>query len=285
MLKRKRNDVVHHLLSRSICSRKQSSYSRNRSRHHFSSLTPLLFYDTNQLPNEEAVNLSALETSSPITELVVAGHIIFALAAGGACAAFSRISNKRLCYLNIKSDETIRSIFWNKANNSIITVSVYKKDEFRQLRCRSTAFEHIESQQPELGFPIFVSESLKYPGFIEFDDSNSKVLTYSAVQSQYKVWDLLNYDLMYCITDPNITEIKMSPGIMLLIYRGRYSDVPLKMLEINHGTLLYDISCPVVPRKPVEFVEQSNGKDTVSSLLLSSPLFSSPLFLLFLYCY
>jgi len=30
------------------------------------------------------------------------------------------------------------------------------------------------------GFPLFESESLRYPGFVEFDDVNSKVLTYSA---------------------------------------------------------------------------------------------------------
>jgi hypothetical protein len=30
------------------------------------------------------------------------------------------------------------------------------------------------------GFPLFESESLRYPGFVEFDDVNGKVLTYSA---------------------------------------------------------------------------------------------------------
>ena len=32
----------------------------------------------------------------------------------------------------------------------------------------------------DAGFSLFESESLKWPGFVEFDDVNGKVLTYSA---------------------------------------------------------------------------------------------------------
>jgi len=242
------------------------------------------------------VKLDALDTASPVTELIAAGHLIFALTQAGACAAYCRSSNKRICYLNVKSDETIRSIFLNKQNDSIITVSVYKKDQYRQLRCRSTQLELIRRQQPELGIPVFVSECLKYPGFIEFDDSNSKVLTYSAVQTQYKLWDLVDYSLMFGITDPGVTEIKMSPGIMLLIYKQESYNVPLKMLAISDGRLLHDISCPVVPRKPVEFVEQSNGKilmkqlgenltiyDVKTKAMMTVDNFSAPSAFIFLY--
>lgn len=32
----------------------------------------------------------------------------------------------------------------------------------------------------DAGFPLFESESLKWPGFVEFDDVNGKIVTYSA---------------------------------------------------------------------------------------------------------
>ncbi len=38
--------------------------------------------------------------------------------------------------------------------------------------------------QPDVGFPLFESESFRWPGFVEFDDVNGKVLTYSA-QDRY----------------------------------------------------------------------------------------------------
>lgn len=39
---------------------------------------------------------------------------------------------------------------------------------------------YIQRGKPDEGFPLFESESLKWPGFVEFDDVNGKVLTYSA---------------------------------------------------------------------------------------------------------
>ena len=40
---------------------------------------------------------------------------------------------------------------------------------------------YIRRGQPEEGVELFTKECLKWPGFIEFDDVNCKVLTYSAV--------------------------------------------------------------------------------------------------------
>jgi hypothetical protein len=93
-------------------------------------------------------------------------------------------------------------------------VSVYGSENFSALRCRTTRIEYacgsicfintiaffllchlpkdfpsnysryIRRGQPDAGFPLFESESLKWPGFVEFDDVNGKVLTYSA-QDRY----------------------------------------------------------------------------------------------------
>ncbi|KAL6526908.1 hypothetical protein OROGR_015998 [Orobanche gracilis] len=44
-----------------------------------------------------------------------------------------------------------------------------------------------------------------------FDDVNGKVLTYSAQDCVYKVFDLKNYTMLYSISDKNVQEIKISP--------------------------------------------------------------------------
>lgn len=49
--------------------------------------------------------------------------------------------NKRICFLNVSPDEVIRSLFYNKNNDSLITVSVYASDNFSSLKCRSTRIE------------------------------------------------------------------------------------------------------------------------------------------------
>lgn len=43
---------------------------------------------------------------------------------------------------------------------------------------------YIQRGKPDEGFPLFESESLRWPGFVEFDDVNEKVLTFSA-QDRY----------------------------------------------------------------------------------------------------
>lgn len=44
----------------------------------------------------------------------------------------------------------------------------------------SNLFRYIRRGKPDAGFALFESESLKWPGFVEFDDVNGKVLTFSA---------------------------------------------------------------------------------------------------------
>lgn len=117
--------------------------------------------------------------------------------------------------MNLNSDEVIRSMFYNKSNQSLITVSVTRSDNFSLLRCRSTPLSFVQSSffslsvfhcenffnlcirgcsnrvyrryirkgQPNLGFELFERESLSYPGFVEFDDVNKTILTFCSATS------------------------------------------------------------------------------------------------------
>nr|GME13458.1 UDP-N-acetylglucosamine--N-acetylmuramyl-pyrophosphoryl-undecaprenol N-acetylglucosamine transferase like [Ipomoea batatas] len=173
-------------------------------------LDPMEEYDTHDPKEHCAITLPFLKKRSRIIEIVAAHDIVFALARSGVCAAFSRETNKRICFLNVSPDEVIRSLFYNKNNDSLITVSVYAADNFSSLKCRTTRIEYIKRGQPDAGFALFESESLKWPGFVEFDDVNGKVLTYSAQDSIYKVFDLKNYTMLYSISDKDVQEIKIS---------------------------------------------------------------------------
>ncbi|CAD5169913.1 uncharacterized protein LOC135673080 [Musa acuminata AAA Group] len=206
------------------------------------------------------LKLQFLKKRSKIIEIVAAKDVIFALAQSGLCAAFSRTTNKRICFLNISPDEVIRSLFYNKNNDSLITVSVYASDHFSSLKCRTTPIEYIRRNQLDAGYPLFESESLKWPGFVEFDDVNGKVLTYSAQDGTYKVFDLKNYSFLYSICDKDIQEIKISPGIMLLIYQRTQSHVPLKILSIEDGKVLKSFNHLLHRNKKVDFIEQFNEK-------------------------
>lgn len=236
------------------------SFSMSNAQERFRNIRLQEEYDTYD-PQEHCSPVhTILKKRTRIIEIVAARDIVFALAQSGVCAAFSRETNKRICFLNVSPDEVIRSLFYNKNNDSLITVSVYASDNFSSLKCRTTRIEYIRRGKPDAGFALFESESLKWPGFVEFDDVNGKVLTYSAQDSVYKVFDLKNYTMLYSISDKHVQEIKISPGIMLLIFARASGHVPLKILSIEDGTVLKAFNHLLHRNKKVDFIEQFNEK-------------------------
>jgi hypothetical protein len=133
-------------------------------------------FDTHDPKAHHFLKLPFLKKRSRIVEIVAARDTVFALTHSGICAAFSRgwtlactpwllwvdlgserpsrgrgflmvylgvvtDTNKRICFLNISADEVIRSLFYNKNNDSLITVSVYASDNFSSLKCRTAPIE------------------------------------------------------------------------------------------------------------------------------------------------
>ncbi|XP_062092273.1 uncharacterized protein LOC133798098 isoform X2 [Humulus lupulus] len=251
---------VKKLQRREISSKRDRAFTMSDAQERFRNIRLQEEYDTHDPKGHCSMVLPFLRKRSKIIEIVAARDIVFALAQSGVCAAFSRETNQRICFLNVSPDEVIRSLFYNKNNDSLITVSVYASDNFSSLKCRSTRIEYIRRGKPDAGFALFESESLKWPGFVEFDDVNGKVLTYSAQDSIYKVFDLKNYTMLYSISDKNVQEIKISPGIMLLILTKASGHVPLKILSIEDGTVLKSFNHLLHRNKKVDFIEQFNEK-------------------------
>lgn len=251
---------VKKLMRREISSKRDRAFSMSNAQERFRNMHLMEEYDTHDPKGHCSLVLPFLMKRTKVIEIVAARDIVFALAHSGVCAAFSRETNQRICFLNVSPDEVIRSLFYNKNNDSLITVSVYASDNFSSLKCRSTRIEYIRRGQPDAGFALFESESLKWPGFVEFDDVNGKVLTYSAQDSIYKVFDLKNYTMLYSISDEAVQEIKISPGIMLLIFTRASSHVPLKILSIEDGTVLKSFNHLLHRNKKVDFIEQFNEK-------------------------
>ncbi|KAF9611364.1 hypothetical protein IFM89_031376, partial [Coptis chinensis] len=98
-------------------------------------------FDTYDLNAHLFMRLQFLKKGSKIIEIVAAKDVIFTLAQSSFCAAFICTTNKRICFLNISPDEVIRSLLYNKNNESLITVSVYASDHFSSLKCRTTPIE------------------------------------------------------------------------------------------------------------------------------------------------
>ncbi|QDZ22289.1 hypothetical protein HOP50_07g48270 [Chloropicon primus] len=256
------SNSLHKILQREFSNRGNLGFVKRSSSERFKRMQVQQMFNTYDPRENERWKLNFLKKCSKVVEIVGAKGMIFALAHSGVCAAFCRETNKRLCYLNIQDDEVVRSLFYNKNNETLITVSVYATDNFSSLKCRSTPLEFIRRGEPqEGGMPLFEDESLQWPGFVEFDDVNGKVLTYNAQKHVYKVFDLKNYNLLYMINDGTVSEIKVSPGILLLIHDYENKDhVPLKILSVEDGKVLKEFMHPLMPNRMVDFVEQFDEK-------------------------
>ena len=103
--------------------------------------------------------------------------MIIAINSKGICTAYKRQDLTFLCLinktLNQRHLEKIKSIFYNKYNDSLIVV----RDA--TLNIRSIPIKYIETKQPHLGQSILNSERMKDPGFFEFDSPNKCILTYN----------------------------------------------------------------------------------------------------------
>ena len=251
----------HKLLRRELSQQGNLQFKRNSAKEKFRHLALCHQFDPYQ--DVPSFPLAFLRRRSRITEIVAAEGVIFALAHSGVCAAYERRTNKLICYLNSGEDEVVRSLFYNKNNHSIITVSVYAHENYSSLKCRSTPIAAILARDfQDKGIPLFQTESLRWPGFVEFDDVNGKVLTFNAQAKIYKVFDLKNYQELYQITDKNVQEIKISPGIMLLIFNSVADgkEVPLQIRSIDDGKVLRTFSHEITPSLKIDFIEQFNEK-------------------------
>eukprot|EP00475_Leptophrys_vorax_P027977 TRINITY_DN4012_c0_g1_i1.p1 TRINITY_DN4012_c0_g1~~TRINITY_DN4012_c0_g1_i1.p1 ORF type:complete len:470 (+),score=112.87 TRINITY_DN4012_c0_g1_i1:215-1624(+) len=199
-----------------------------------------------------------------IVEIVGADDVVFCLTQSGICLTFERETMNFLCKINSDAEEVIRSLFLNRKNDSLIIVSVHREDNFSSLKCKSIGLKDIREKHPEKGKVIFASESLKWPGFVEFDDVNGKVLTFSAETRQYKVWSLKEYNELFTLDHEEIEEIKISCGVMLLIFNKlknkSYQYLPLKIVDIETGQELKMFKHLLKRNRKIDFIEQFNEK-------------------------
>ena len=170
--------------------------------------------------------------------------------------------------------EVVRSLF-TIAPPNLSSPPAFQEDGYRPT-LRETRIEDLKHSTPSHGEALFESESLRWPGFVEFDDVNGKVLTFSSDVSVYKVWSLaVPNRVLYSFSDlpmPNlapthfpvpegISEIKISPGIMLIVCnRHEETSIPLRLLSIESGETLRVVKQPIRRGKKVDIIEQFNEK-------------------------
>ena len=103
------------------------------------------------------------------------------------------------CYLLFSVCTIYASTILNDFEHNVAVRIKYSNLQFLHL-ISMYSFRYIRRNQLDAGFPLFETESLKWPGFVEFDDVNGKVLTYSAQDG----YTFLNIDCIMMCTSQHL---------------------------------------------------------------------------------
>lgn len=100
-------------------------------------------------------------------------------------------------YLNRDEEEEIQSLFYNKANDAFIICGSYNNQilKVRYVTLRCIEFGIFK------GVDIIKSETIKFPGWLEYDDQEMKVLTYDHLSglnlySLYLLFGFIKYSIL-----------------------------------------------------------------------------------------
>lgn len=148
-------------------------------------------------PAAQGHDLLHCSQRAAVIDITLAGGVVCALTKSGCCIAYDERTMKQLCYLNVVPNELIRSMYYNKEQNAVITVSVHKVDSFRSLRCRSIPVCSLFNKTPHKSTVMFANEPLAYPSFVEFDTYNDLVVTYASSSGAYKFWHMHDYSQLF----------------------------------------------------------------------------------------
>lgn len=119
-----------------------------------------------------------------ISEIIPTNCFLFVITNRGSCLVLDKITCKEMFNLTGPNEKT-RTLFYNKANQSVILITLRDEDTDGRLICRSYPMEGFE-KGVIVSTPIFKDEDLRTPGFIEFDDANQVILTRSASRGSFK---------------------------------------------------------------------------------------------------
>ncbi|OII72267.1 uncharacterized protein cubi_01600 [Cryptosporidium ubiquitum] len=195
-----------------------------------------------------------LSKTSKIIEVVFSKEILFVLNDSGLGTAYNRHNNNMLCILNRSPSETIRSLFYNKMNNtiviafhhdpSVLNCTIFNIDDVMLKRNISSSIGK-DFQQIKVG----------NPGFIEFDDGNGRIVVADPQNDYFTFWDMSNYNKLYQIKGQNFLEMRISDGTVVFFRQPSYSTIEAHLCNISNGEYLEKTIVKLRSSLDIQFLE------------------------------
>lgn len=162
------------------------------------------------------------------------------------------------------SEENLaKSIAINRATGTLFIVFLTRQNLVNELKCCKIDFKQLknylnneEMKEQDLNFTdIFPSENLTSPAFIEFDETNQKIITRNSLGT-YKIWTMDNIRQVFELSDRRIEEIRTGSGILLTISSTHVEEkLLLSVYDINNGKLIVNYNIGLFPNLQLEILE------------------------------
>lgn len=203
-----------------------------------------------------------------IKDLICVTHEYIVTISEGGCAMYFHLDDdKNYGFINRNRIEFISNIFWNLINDTLcINYCLFDDSSSRtrlwkdrnRLYSRVLPLRYLKEKQMHRWFPVFDSENLRHPGFLEFDSVNQVILTFSAPFNRYRLWKMESYEVMMTFDKKwMLKELRLSPGALLLIDERCLNTtyIQLHTFSFKNETFSKKLRCPVKANHSIDFIE------------------------------
>lgn len=136
-------------------------------------------------PSRPKLLLDCALSRSAVKEIATVKALVFVVTRSGVCTVFNQDTLDTVAQLNLRRDESIRSLFYNQCDDSMLISATYRGDGYRSLVIRSTKVSDIEVGQHASCRYLFEAEYLGPESFVEFSEDAQVILTFNGASRYF----------------------------------------------------------------------------------------------------
>ncbi|EZG43544.1 hypothetical protein GNI_167760 [Gregarina niphandrodes] len=192
-----------------------------------------------------------------VTDIVCTNKIVAVVTDLGMADFWDRITGCHLGSLADHNTEVVRSASYNRTNDTVF-VLWHPRHCDKGLRIRifnaSDLARGVLQPCANVGKEL-QSLVIKYPGFVEFEEANLRIVTSTTDDFKYKFWDMLSYNELFSESNAAYQEIRLSKGRVSFFGLPTSSELPVRLCDITDGRLIAERKVPLLPDRPLESLE------------------------------
>jgi hypothetical protein len=186
-------------------------------------------------------------------DILVTENSLIVLSDVGEVIVYSRATDRRICCLN--RADVAQAIFYNPNGTLIVVHSGSGDGGSGRLYVSVWCAASLDKGDPrEKLIGSFSQTSVHFPGFIEFDDVNSRIVVSVPETQLYKIWDMATYQLIFECNQ--FQEMRVAKGIGVFFSSPKDHSLHLVYKDMVDGAYLGSNDWMLKENARLIFIEQ-----------------------------